>query len=105
MLDAQRKHPPKKGAVVTFKYQEVSEDGIPRFPVLILRNSHFSIHKSNSNLRNSHSFFNSQIGFKFAKFSIVNSQIEFKFVKFSFFNSQMESQLEKFSQKKRFSFG
>jgi hypothetical protein len=34
--DAERKHPPKIGSVVSFKYQEISEDGIPRFPVSFL---------------------------------------------------------------------
>lgn len=33
--DAQRKKPPKKGEVVTFKYQEVSKNGHPRFPVYL----------------------------------------------------------------------
>ena len=33
--DAQRKNPPKKGAVVTFKFQETSNSGSPRFPVFL----------------------------------------------------------------------
>jgi len=33
--DNQRKHPPKVGDVVTFKYQELSNNGHPRFPVFI----------------------------------------------------------------------
>lgn len=33
--DAQRNKPPKKGSIVTFKYQELSDDGIPRFPVFL----------------------------------------------------------------------
>jgi ATP-dependent DNA ligase len=33
--DAQRKNPPKVGAVVTFKYQEISNSGVPRFPVFL----------------------------------------------------------------------
>ncbi len=33
--DAQRKNPPKKGAVITFKFQEVSDSGVPRFPVFL----------------------------------------------------------------------
>lgn len=32
---AQRRQPPKKGAVVTFKFQELSNGGIPRFPVFL----------------------------------------------------------------------
>jgi len=33
--DAQRKKPPKKGTVVTFKFQELSDDGKPRFAVFL----------------------------------------------------------------------
>ena len=33
--DAQRKHPPKKGAVVTFKFQGRSTSGVPRFPTFM----------------------------------------------------------------------
>lgn len=33
--DAQRKNPPKKGTVITFKYQELSDAGHPRFPVFL----------------------------------------------------------------------
>lgn len=33
--DAQRKKPPKKDAVITFKYQELSSHGNPRFPVFL----------------------------------------------------------------------
>eukprot|EP01102_Stenamoeba_stenopodia_P003500 TRINITY_DN1356_c0_g1_i1.p1 TRINITY_DN1356_c0_g1~~TRINITY_DN1356_c0_g1_i1.p1 ORF type:complete len:349 (+),score=121.00 TRINITY_DN1356_c0_g1_i1:843-1889(+) len=33
--DAQRKKPPKKGSVITFKYQELSDKGHPRFPVFL----------------------------------------------------------------------
>ncbi len=33
--DAQRRKPPKKGSVITFKYQELSDSGSPRFPVFI----------------------------------------------------------------------
>lgn len=33
--DAQRKKPPKVGEVVTFKYQELSNNGHPRFPVFL----------------------------------------------------------------------
>jgi DNA ligase 1 len=30
--DAEREAPPKIGAVITFRYQELSKDGVPRFP-------------------------------------------------------------------------
>jgi len=30
--DAERENPPKLGAVITFRYQELSNDGVPRFP-------------------------------------------------------------------------
>ncbi|CAN5719469.1 hypothetical protein BH11MYX1_BH11MYX1_48210 [soil metagenome] len=30
--DAEREHPPAIGAVITFRYQELSNDGVPRFP-------------------------------------------------------------------------
>ena len=30
--DAEREDPPKIGAVITFRYQELSNDGVPRFP-------------------------------------------------------------------------
>jgi DNA ligase-1 len=30
--DAEREAPPKLGAVITFRYQELSDDGVPRFP-------------------------------------------------------------------------
>lgn len=33
--DAQRKNPPKKGSVVSFKFQELSNSGHPRFPVFL----------------------------------------------------------------------
>ncbi len=33
--DAQRKNPPKVGSVVTFKFQEISNSGSPRFPVFL----------------------------------------------------------------------
>lgn len=32
---AQRRSPPKKGSVITFKFQELSNAGIPRFPVFL----------------------------------------------------------------------
>jgi hypothetical protein len=31
----QRRKPPKKGSVITFKFQELSNNGIPRFPVFL----------------------------------------------------------------------
>src|SRR6185312_4900337 len=30
--DAERNHPPAVGSVVTFRYQELSDGGVPRFP-------------------------------------------------------------------------
>jgi DNA ligase-1 len=33
--DAERDDPPKVGAVITFRYQELSKDGVPRFPSYI----------------------------------------------------------------------
>lgn len=33
--DAMRKKPPKVGSIITFKYQECSETGTPRFPVFL----------------------------------------------------------------------
>jgi len=32
LSDAERDAPPKLGAVITFRYQELSDDGVPRFP-------------------------------------------------------------------------
>ena len=32
MSDAERDAPPAIGAVITFRYQELSDDGVPRFP-------------------------------------------------------------------------
>jgi len=34
MSDAERTSPPKLGAIITFRYQELSDDGVPRFPVV-----------------------------------------------------------------------
>ena len=33
--DAQRRNPPKKGTIVTFKYQGLTKDGMYRFPVYL----------------------------------------------------------------------
>ena len=33
--DNQRRNPPKVGSVITFKYQELSNSGSPRFPVFV----------------------------------------------------------------------
>jgi DNA ligase-1 len=30
--DAERENPPAVGSVITFRYQELSEGGVPRFP-------------------------------------------------------------------------
>jgi len=35
LTDAERRRPPKIGSTVTFKYQNLSEDGIPRFPIYL----------------------------------------------------------------------
>lgn len=35
LSDAQRAKPPKVGAVITYKYSELTKDGIPRFPVFM----------------------------------------------------------------------
>lgn len=33
--DAQREHPPAVGSIVTFRYQELSDRGVPRFPTFV----------------------------------------------------------------------
>ncbi|GAB5365483.1 hypothetical protein AAMO2058_001062000 [Amorphochlora amoebiformis] len=33
--DAERRRPPKKGSIITFKFQETTRDGIPRFPTFL----------------------------------------------------------------------
>ena len=33
--DAERENPPKIGAVITFRYQELTKDGVPRFPSFV----------------------------------------------------------------------
>lgn len=35
MTDAQRKNPPPIGSIITYKYQELSKDGIPRFSAFL----------------------------------------------------------------------
>jgi DNA ligase-1 len=32
LSDAEREAPPPVGSIITFRYQELSEDGVPRFP-------------------------------------------------------------------------
>lgn len=34
-IDEQRRNPPKIGSKVTFRYQELTNDGIPRFPSFV----------------------------------------------------------------------
>jgi len=33
--DVQREHPPAIGTVITFRYQELSDGGVPRFPSFV----------------------------------------------------------------------
>jgi DNA ligase len=33
--DAEREHPPAIGSVITFRYQELSDGGVPRFPSFV----------------------------------------------------------------------
>jgi DNA ligase-1 len=33
--DQERQHPPPVGSIVTFRYQELSEAGVPRFPSFV----------------------------------------------------------------------
>ena len=35
LSDAEREAPPPVGAIITFRYQELSEDGVPRFPTYV----------------------------------------------------------------------
>lgn len=35
LTDQERRNPPKIGTKITFKYQNLSEDGIPRFPIYL----------------------------------------------------------------------
>jgi DNA ligase-1 len=32
LSDAERESPPPVGSIITFRYQELSDDGVPRFP-------------------------------------------------------------------------
>jgi DNA ligase-1 len=33
--DAQRAHPPANGSTITFRYQELTNGGVPRFPTFV----------------------------------------------------------------------
>ena len=33
--DAQREHPPLVGSLITFRFQELTDGGVPRFPVFV----------------------------------------------------------------------
>ena len=33
--DAQRKNPPKKGSIITYRFQEYTNSGSPRFPTFV----------------------------------------------------------------------
>jgi DNA ligase-1 len=35
LSDADRDNPPPIGATITFKYQELTDGGVPRFPVFL----------------------------------------------------------------------
>lgn len=35
MSDAERRNPPKIGKIVTYRFQELTPDGVPRFPSYI----------------------------------------------------------------------
>lgn len=35
LSDAERNNPPPFGAIITFRYQELSDDGVPRFPTYV----------------------------------------------------------------------
>jgi DNA ligase-1 len=35
LTDAQRNNPPRLGSVITFRYQELSDRGVPRFPSFV----------------------------------------------------------------------
>ncbi len=35
LSDYEREHPPPPGSIITYRYQELSEKGIPRFPTYV----------------------------------------------------------------------
>ena len=35
LSDKERENPPPVGSIITFRYQELSDTGIPRFPIYI----------------------------------------------------------------------
>lgn len=35
MSDAQRNKPPKVGTIITYRFQELTRDGVPRFPTFV----------------------------------------------------------------------
>jgi DNA ligase-1 len=35
LTDAQRNNPPRLGSIITFRYQELSDRGVPRFPSFV----------------------------------------------------------------------
>ena len=35
LSDAQRERPPAVGSLITFRYQELSDRGVPRFPTFV----------------------------------------------------------------------
>lgn len=38
--DAERENPPKVGSIITFRYQELTRDGVPRFPVYVTQRNY-----------------------------------------------------------------
>ena len=51
LSDAERENPPPLGAIITFRYQELSRDGVPRFPsyVGVRVDADFPLKPSSSN--------------------------------------------------------
>ncbi|KAF9260515.1 hypothetical protein L218DRAFT_1002648 [Marasmius fiardii PR-910] len=35
LTDKQRKNPSKVGAIITYRFQELTKDGVPRFPTFV----------------------------------------------------------------------
>ena len=35
MSDAERRDPPKIGSIITYRFQELTNDGVPRFPSFV----------------------------------------------------------------------